>query len=493
MKLIRLLFIILISWWISSFVHAQDEYIHNHLMYDVEMFGSAATGDNTPFWQTSNRYGTVPLEAGNGYMRGKIRNHQSINKDFYWAAGFDALVVAPRYRNAYIQQAFAEIGYKSVRLTVGSKEQYRSLFDKQLSSGDMMQSPNARPIPEIDISIPQFLTIPYTKGWGQIKGNMAVGRSFDTDYLEDFIQQPGQYYPKNCLWHHKSFFLRVKDTKGNFPAYASFGLRHVAQWGGTSTDPALGKQPDSFKDFIRIFFLKSGGEQASESDQVNALGAHHFAYDFHLGFRQPGWEVQGYHQHIASDKSGVMMYNGADGLWGLQLDLYRFPWMEKLVVEYITTRDQSGPFHFIWFDHDKLPGRGGGGDDYYNNGEYQTGHSYFNRSVGSPLVTSPEYNKGGKLGFLNNRIRCWHIGMEGRITTDAGYRILLTSMNGWGTTYEPFLKKRSGVSFLGEVTYRLRKEWSVSGSLAGDTGDYSGEKSFGFGLSIRKQGILRKN
>ena len=43
--------------------------------------------------------------------------------------------------------------------------------------------------------------------------------------------------------------------------------------------------------------------------------------------------------------------------------------------------------HFITFDRDKWKGgRGGGNDDYYNNGEYRTGFSYFNRGVGSRML-----------------------------------------------------------------------------------------------------------
>lgn len=36
--------------------------------YKAEIFGSVASGDNTPFWMVSNRYGIVPLEANNGYL-----------------------------------------------------------------------------------------------------------------------------------------------------------------------------------------------------------------------------------------------------------------------------------------------------------------------------------------------------------------------------------------------------------------------------------------
>ena len=45
----------------------------------------------------------------------------------------------------------------------------------------MVLSPNARPIPEIKLSMPEFTIVPLTKGWMQVKGDFAVGKSFDTD------------------------------------------------------------------------------------------------------------------------------------------------------------------------------------------------------------------------------------------------------------------------------------------------------------------------
>ncbi len=491
MKIVRLIFIFVLS-FCSTIIGLSQTTESNATTYSVDVFGSAATGSNTPFWITSNRYGVVPLEAGNGYLRPVITHNQQFGKGFYWSAGMDILAVAPRYKNIYIQQLFAEIGYKSLLLSIGSKESYNSLWDKRLSTGDMIQSINARPIPEINISIPEFTAVPLTKGWFQIKGNLAIGRSFDTNYLKDFIQTE-QFYTKNVLWHHKSAFFRIKDPKSSFPLYASFGLRHIAQWGGTSTNPELGKQPQSIKDLVRIFFLKSGGDGASISDKTNVLGAHHISYDFQLGFTKEKWALQAYYQHICADKSGVLFYNGTDGLWGIQLDIPYFSWINKVVVEYINTQNQSGPFHFIDFDHDIHSGRGGGGDDYYNNVEYTTGNSYFNRSIGSPLLPSPEYNTDGSLGFQNTRVQGWHIGLEGAFLPQLTYRALFTVMNGWGVPNKPFLRKKHGTSFLFELNYTHPRlsGWMFSGALAGDTGNMLGKESFGFSLGIKKQGILK--
>lgn len=492
MKSARLIFFCICIGSMAMHGLSQTSHSPQKTSYQLETVGSAATGDHTPFWINSNTYGVMPLDAGNGYLRGQVHHHQLLGNGFYWSAGLDALVVAPREKNVYIQQLYAEIGYKSLLLSVGSKEQYISLWDKRLSSGDMIQSANARPTPEINIQMPAFTEIPWTKGWLQVKGHVAVGRSFDNDYLKDFVN-PTQEYTQDILWHHKSAFLRLKDSRNQFPLYGSVGLRHIAQWGGSSTDPAIGEQPHTFKDFMRVFLGRSGGEGATSSDKVNVLGSHHISYDFQVGFAQKDWNLQAYYQHLCFDKSGLTFRNRTDGLWGLQLDLPRFSPIQKVVIEYVTTKNQSGPFHFIDFDHEKHPGRGGGADDYYNNGEYPTGLSYFNQAIGSPLLPSPIYNKNGTLGFLNNRIQDWHIGLEGNVSAVVFYQALITVMNGWGTAEEPFLRQKTGVSLGLKIDYTPQrlKGWTFFGSLAGDTGNILGEKSYGLSIGIRKQGILK--
>ena len=142
-------------------------------------------------------------------------------------------------------------------LSVGSKERYNSLWDRWLSSGDIVQSANARPIPEVNISIPEFTVVPLTKGWMQVKGDFAVGRSFDKDYLANFTNNK-QTYVDNVLWHHKSLFVQIKDTRNDFPLSGVIGVQHWAQWGGTSTNPKIGKQPQSIKDLIRVICGSEG-------------------------------------------------------------------------------------------------------------------------------------------------------------------------------------------------------------------------------------------
>ena len=441
---------------------AQEEEETDITTYQAELSGSISSGKNTPFWMVSNRYGIVPLEANNGYLSAGVYHKRTFGKGFRWGAGLNVIAAVPRDRNVFLQQVYAELGYKCLSLSVGSKERYNSLWSRRLSSGDLVQSANARPIPEVNISIPEFTTIPLTKGWLQFKGDFAVGRSFDKDYLSDFANEE-QVYINNVLWHHKSLFIQIKDT------------------------------PHSLKDLIRVILGSEGGTDATASDQINVLGNHYGSYDFKLAFSRPDWRVSAYHQHYFEDKSGMIFVNGTDGLWGARLDLRRFPWLSEIVVEYLVTRDQSGSFHFIDFDHELHSGTGGGDDDYYNNGEYTTGSSYFNRAIGSPLIPGPEYNTDGALGFQNNRVRDWHIAAAGAFSPRVSYRLLLTFMNSWGRHDTPFLSPKKNVSGLLDITYRHPRlsGWTFTATLAVDAGSMF-DDNFGCELRITKRGVLKK-
>jgi hypothetical protein len=465
----------------------------DYTIYRLKTFGSLSTNGQTPFWMTSNRYGVVPIAANNGYLQAGVFHCQPLGGGWEWKAGLDMVACTPRRKNVYVQQIFAALTYQWLSLNIGSRGDYdynQSLMDPTLGSGDMGISTNARPIPEANLYIPRFVTLPGTGGWLQGKGNFAVGRSFDTDFL---LSSPtDQYFIKDMLWHHKSLNLKVQDTKSHFPLSMTLGIRHIAQWGGVSTNPTadVRVQPHSFKDFIRIALGKSGNETATLSDQINVLGSHYGTYDLRVGYEKKKGAVYVYYQHFFDDVSGMELRNLGDGLRGIQVALSDFNYLSKIVLERIVTVNQSGPFHFIEYEHTKYPGYGGGGDDYYNNGEYASGHAYFNRSIGSPLLISPEYNADGSLGFKHSRMKAWHLGAEGALTKALSYRLLVSTVESFGTPYAPTLKKLTSASFATDFHYRFHDSWVFSASVAADRGSLLGDH-VGFGLSVAKRGFIR--
>ena len=448
----------------------------------------------------SNQNGVVPIGANNGFARTDIGYRHQLGNDLSWTTKVEVIAVTPRYRNVYVQQIYTELAYRGVRLSIGSHETgkyMQTVTDHSLSSGDLGVSVNARPIPEINLYSPDFISLPWTGGWLQAKANFAVGRSFDTDYLNSFINDK-DFYIQNLRWHHKSLYLQIKDTKNNSPLSFIAGMRHAVQWGGEATDLKIkGQQPDSFKDFLRIVFGQSGGSGATLSDQINALGAHYGTYDARLSYEKNNQAVRLYYQHIFGDASGMEFYNALDGLKGLQIETSKLPWLKKIVFEHLYTLNQSGPFHFIEYDHDKYPGYGGGGDNYYNNQEYTTGFSYFNRSLGTPFLISPEYNKGGavtlignktQLGFKHTRIQAWYIGTEGALASHISYRLRLSTMESFGVPYAPTFQKLTGTSFKTDFIYS-HKDWTFTTSIAADKGTLLGDR-VGIGFSIAKRGMI---
>jgi len=466
--------------------------------YRVEMFGSAATGDNTPFWMQNHTWGMVPLEAGNYYLRGGVFHNQKLNKNVSYSLGIDLAVSSHKaYNTFWIQQIYGAINWKSLRLSIGSREDYNSLLDPKLSTGDMILSNNSRPSPELKISTPDFVYIPYTRDLLYFKGDVAVGKHFDGGYHEDVASPYGYDYMKNQLSHHKSFYFRIGNIEKLHEFQFTIGLQHHVQWGGDLY--RLGHKielPRSFKNFMWAFFAKEGDEDYLISDQLNAVGSHVGAYSARLDYLFDYSESIGFYwQHFIEDKSGITMDNARDMLAGFQYKSKNKSPFSGLVLEYLYTKHQSGPIHFNENmsegikDWEKY---GFGMDNYYNNTDYVHGHSYYGRSMGNPLFLSPEYNKDGRLYFKSNRIAAYHIGAEGYITPDLEYTLLGTYAETAGRYDLPYLKVRTGFGAGLDLLYHYPKiqGLDIKCSLGFNTGKFFNNDSFGAGISITKKGSI---
>jgi hypothetical protein len=485
-NIIKLSLLLLLSLFYKN-LFSQSE-----IKYGAESFGSYSSGDYTPFWIISNTNGKVPLKSNNAYLRGNVFYSNILNNDISVEAGVDFVGASKHSSDFWIHQLFASVSYKKFQLTIGSKEYYNDFIDKELSQGDMCFSPNARPRPEILFGTPEYVVIPYTKGFLQFKADFAVGKSLEDDYVMR-IKNATTSYTQGVLYHHKSLFLRWEKPEKT-PFAFTFGIVHAAQWGGSIFTVSKGelvevKQPSSFSDFIRIFASCAGGENATQSDQINVLGNHLGTMNARLDFKKSDFEISAYKQHFYDDKSGVEQANWRDGIWGTELRLPHYSYIEKVTFEFLNTTHQSGPFHFLNYD-DRAQYRGGGADSYYNNA-YSGGWSYFGRALGNPLLTSPEYNSGGVLGFLNNRIKSHHLGVKGKILPALSYRVLLTEMQSWGLTGKPFLRKKHNFSSLFEFHYAPAewKGWTVGIQAATDNGTMYG-KAYGCSLTVGKRGII---
>ena len=256
--------------------------------------------------------------------------------------------------------------------------------------------------------------------------------------------------------------------------------------------PWIGKWV-SFKDYARVVLIKAGGGDAPENE-INKLGNHIGNEFLKIRYNNERWGAEFYYDHIFEDGSGEKFRNRPDGLYGLYFTRKKnFKWFKSFVYEFYYTKCQSGPFH-----NDPVSGEVvGGNDNYFNNGIYQSGWTFYGQVIGSPFFTpKPEEASGITRGVLNNRFYAHHLGICGDLPGDIRYKLMMSYSLNYGTHSVHFINKN------GEYTTKPQFSWGLE-LIAPDTklpfhtalnvgfdkGDLL-KNSFGIMLKIFKTGFF---
>ncbi|MCH5320068.1 MAG: hypothetical protein J1E38_10240 [Paramuribaculum sp.] len=461
------------------------------LRYDAEINVSFSSGENTPFWLVNNRFGLSSIEKNNGYVRaGLFKDIRMEKKRFSWGAGVD-LAAAWNFTSPFVvQQLYGEISYWNGKLTIGSKERTELINDPKLSSGNLLFSPNARPIPQARIELPDYIEIPGLNKWFAIKGYFSFGMFTDDNWQRDFTVGKNKH-TENVLFHSKGGFIRVGDLN-RFPVVGEAGLEMAAQFGGKSiSGDKVINMPHSIKDWWHIIIPSGGGSDTPLGEQTNIYGNHVGEWVFTLSYlpQDKDISVKAYYEHYFEDHSMMFFdYKWRDMLLGLQMTLPKNPVIKGFVYEYLYTKDQAAP---VYWDHTpEIPEQVSGRDEYYNHGIY-TGWQHWGMGIGNPLLISPIYNRNGSIYFNHNRLEGHHLGIIGSPIPLVDYRILLSYTKSWGTYNNPTSKVLKNFNTLFEATIHptCLKGWQGTLSIATDGGSLLGP-SFGVMFSIRKTGWL---
>ena len=381
--------------------------------------------------------------------------------------------------------------YRILSLSIGSKE-YNGLFKNQeLSSGSLIWSGNARPIPQVRAGFNRFIAIPGTNGWIQIKGNLSFGKFLDDNWLKSHFNYDNSFITTNVWYHQKQVFFRSKESK---PFILTIGGEFAAQFEGDNETYDYGELISSskdqlkLKDFFNVLIPRGGDGSNSLGDKVyyygNHLGAWHAIGEYHFKDKSI---LRGYFEWLFEDGSGIGKLNGWDGLWGIDYHLTNQKLLTDIVVEYLQTTNQSGPIH--WAPND-TPGthittQATGADDYYNNYNYN-GWTHYGMCNGSPMIRSTAYNKDGYLRIKDNRIKAYHIGLAGMLNSQLAYKMLASYRESWGTPFLPSLEIRHDFSMLMQLKYYPKniKGLEVNCKFGLDRGNlYSDNTGFSIGFS----------
>ena len=323
----------------------------------------------------------------------------------------------------------------------------------------------------------------------------------DSGYREERFHEGGdvnKIYATGIYYHQKHLYLRTPATRKFF---ILVGIEHVVQFGGTGYSYERGvltgnTKTASLKAFWNVV-LPLGDRYYVENEAMEdwIFGNHLGTMTVQLGWNiTPSHQLQVYYDDPFEDGSGMRKSNGYDGLWGVQYTNKASgrQYVRGVVLEYFQTTNQSGPLHW---DNDDYPepirseitDYVTGDDNYYNHVFYDS-YTHYGMTPGNALITSPIYNKDGYTGFRDNRVKAWHLGVNGELNHHLSYLFKCSYREGWGTYSSPLATRHHSFNALLQGIYSIGP-WQVSGAYAFDKGNIYGDCST-FNIKIGYHGKI---
>ena len=482
--------------------------VEHPVEYCGEVIANAGGGEFAPYYLMSNNFGVL-TQPYSMLARISAKRTMDLNRRFSWGFGADVIggfsssrgyerfsiednsmvMIQRRPAAVRLQQLYGEVKYRSLFLTAGLKEVGSAMLNDRLSSGDLTWSANARPIPGVRAGFHGFENIPFTNGWVQINGELFYGRPSDNHWLEDHYNYENYFVTTGRWINYKRLYLR---TNPHQPVSVTVGMQAAAIFGGTQNSYNDGRLVEQSKsslrlgDFIDMLIPRQGDSYWT--------GNHLGSWDFKSSFRVDNKnELIAYFQWPWEDGSGIGKLNGFDGLWGVEYKRAGSGIVTGAVIEYLDFTNQSGPLHW---DPEDFPGTtivdwATGSDDYYNHFFYN-GYAYYGLSQGTPFMTSPIYNRDGYMRFVDNKVRGFHVAVEGEVSRAVDYRAMFSWRQAWGSGYIPRVSKVSDTSAMLEVKWWVPSVagLSVKGAVAIDRGEIFGNNA-GVSVTVAYKGDLK--
>ena len=447
------------DWWPVA-MHTPDT-AGDTISYAAEVSAVVSSGA-VPLWIQALEDGNISAAPYSGNITAAV--YKRATRPCRWYDYDFGIALTGRFdtqrTTGYFRSLYAHTRLYIVDITAGIKPLVVGSQNPQLTTGGLLFSGNAYPIPRISIGIDQYIPFPGLYGYLEVKGGLTHGWFVDNSCLDTTI------HTTNALLHYKFAGVRLG---GSLPINIGYELHHVGQWGGTS--PYHGKFPISWDTFKHIVLAQGGGNNLS--DQLNAEGNHIGVQELSLVAKWTHWNITTYWQTIFEDKSAnfIGRSNLADGLWGIALRQNEWPFINAITLEYLNTTRQDGP----WHDRDGQVY--GGRSNYYNNSSYKQGWTHFGRTIGNAMM-SPD----------NNRVRVYFAGIAGDIY-GFNYRVKISHARNWGTYNQP--KYSTNTACMLEVQKHVEKAWGLDFGvrMAADMGTQYGNR-FGAMITISKQGII---
>jgi hypothetical protein len=347
-------------------------------------------------------------------------------------------------------------------------------------------------MPKIQISLPDYIPIGFTKGILSFRGMYAHG----------WFGNQGAV--THSYLHQKALYGRIGKPNWLVKFYA--GFNHQVQWAGRSdvitseNQIKNGRFPTGLGNYVNAIFgtsLAALGDNIdttrfSKADRGNRVGNHLGTLDIAFEINAKRFSLLLYRQSIYDDGSLFYLTNIADGLHGIRFKnnrraTRRFQ-INTAVVEYLYTGSQGGS-KFGDLDKER------GADNYFNHTQYIDGWSYLGRTIGTPFITPtndtrPDLQRSQTIEHYlfssNNRVNVFHLGLSGSWRQQYTFQLKCSMSRNLGTYVFPFpdgVEQFSSILTLGFPTFGHGMRTTVS--VARDQGKLF-PNSTGFQVSLRK-------
>jgi hypothetical protein len=235
-------------------------------------FGLVLTPDiSNQWWSQYNNYGQDPSEI---YFNYKARyKHKNANIGVKVFASKDKIYIGESYVKSEL--------FSNTYLKVGKYyKDFSSYLNETLSSGSLLISNNAEPMPKIGL----LSSYKFKKS-----------QNFDFNFgISHGLFSKSTIYKTAPMLHEKFVYLNYSKNKNDF----SIGFVHEAIWGGSTE--SYGDFPHSFKDFFKVF-ISADGPLLDGEPHANALGNHLGIWDFYYKKTINNKELKFYYQHFFED------------------------------------------------------------------------------------------------------------------------------------------------------------------------------------------------
>jgi hypothetical protein len=343
----------------------------------------------------------VPLSGASAGLIGRVAYAYDTTRHrlLDWGMAFEGRANAGKGAELLPIEAYVKVRFAMVEVRAGRSKEIVGLTDPQLSSGSFAISGNALGVPKVQLSIPDYYTLPILGRRIAVKGTWAhgwLGEVPTPRYTADGVN--------TTFFHQKTLYGRYGKPEAKVQLYGGFSDQ--AFWGNEN------RINSSFiYSNAKTLRMVALGQNWAGSKVGNHLGTIEAGMDLHLA----QVSLTGYRQQIYEAGGLYYLANIADGLTGLRLTNKRLPptpkafhW-KKLLVEFVYTKDQAGQL--------SAPLTPTGAERYYNHYIYTEGYSFLQRGLGSPLITPAREARLGLASFppnffINNRLWAVHGGLS---------------------------------------------------------------------------------